>query len=73
LLSNYLQKRKKKKSLKSAGSVAQPAAGNDTGDEYHSGGKVRKTGLANLKKGEHVLTAKQFKRVKRGRSKLGSK
>lgn len=33
---------------------------------FHRGGKVKKTGLARLKKGERVLTAKQAK--KRGGS-----
>jgi hypothetical protein len=36
---------------------------------YHRGGKVRKSGLANLKKGEVVLTKKQAQKrgQKRGR------
>ena len=33
-------------------------------DSYHSGGKVRKTGLANLRKGETVLTKTQLRALK---------
>ena len=36
-------------------------------DKYHSGGKVRKTGLARLKKGERVLTKGQQRRMLKGR------
>lgn len=44
-----------------------------TGDSYHKGGKVRKTGLARLKKGERVLTAKQDQGRKKGRGKMRGK
>jgi hypothetical protein len=36
-----------------------------TGDSYAKGGKVRKTGLAKVHKGEVVLTASQAKSLKR--------
>jgi len=49
-------------------------------DKYHKGGKVRKTGLARLKKGERVLTKGQQKRLlkkskngRAGKSKRGGK
>ena len=32
-------------------------------DSYHKGGKVKKTGLARLKKGERVLTKAQQKKM----------
>jgi hypothetical protein len=37
--------------------------------DYHRGGKVRKSGAANLRKGEVVLTAREARRKKKGRSK----
>jgi hypothetical protein len=47
--------------------------GGDEGDNWSGsfkrGGKVRKTGVAKVHKGEQVLTAKQAKRYKRGRGK----
>jgi len=36
---------------------------------YKRGGKVRKTGLARVHRGERVLTKKQAKRYRRGRGK----
>jgi hypothetical protein len=41
----------------------------DNPPKYHSGGKVRKTGLARLKKGELVLTRKQARKYRKSRSK----
>jgi hypothetical protein len=52
-----------------------PVSGSGSGDampmdSYHSGGKVRKTGPARLKKGERVLTKGQYSKLrKRARSK----
>jgi hypothetical protein len=40
----------------------------DTGDSYHKGGRVRKTGKARLKKGEVVLTAKQARKMRSRKS-----
>ena len=45
----------------------------DQVDSYHRGGKVRKTGLANLKKGEVVLTEKQAKARKNKRKRSRSR
>jgi hypothetical protein len=42
-------------------------------DSYHSGGKVRKTGPARLKKGETVITKTQMKEIKRKGKKRGKK
>jgi hypothetical protein len=39
----------------------------------HRGGKVRKTGLARLKKGEVVLTAAQVKTLKRTKKRKGAR
>lgn len=59
------------KRKKSSGSSS--SSGGNTDDpgapSYHRGGKVRKTGLARLKKGERVLTKGQQKRLMRGRGK----
>lgn len=44
------------------------SAGGDDSDEapkYHKGGRVRKTGLARLKKGELVLTKGQQKQMRK--------
>jgi len=61
---------KNRKSKSGGGSSGSGPTGSESTDypTYHRGGKVRKTGLARLKKGEQVLTAKQAKRRK-GRSK----
>jgi hypothetical protein len=42
---------------------------------YHKGGKVRKTGIAKLRKGEVVMTAAQAKQcaAKKGKSKSGAR
>jgi hypothetical protein len=32
---------------------------------YHKGGRVKRTGQANLRKGEQVLTGRQYSRLKR--------
>jgi hypothetical protein len=40
---------------------------NEAPPVYHRGGKVRKTGLARLKKGERVLTKGQQKRLMKRR------
>lgn len=40
---------------------------------FKKGGKVRKTGLAKVHKGEVVLTVKQAKRAKKGRKKTTAK
>lgn len=37
--------------------------GGDSVPSYHSGGKVRKTGLARLKKGERVMTKGQQRKA----------
>jgi hypothetical protein len=46
---------------------APGASGNDSIPSFHRGGKVRKTGLARLKKGERVLTRKQQRRSGKSR------
>ena len=54
------------------GSAASPSTGSsdDYIGEYHKGGKVRKSGIARLKKGERVLTKKQSKKyTKKNRGK----
>ena len=57
--------RKKKRQSQTTSNTDDPGA-----PSYHSGGKVRKTGLARLKKGEQVLTKGQQKRIKmKGRGK----
>jgi len=59
---------RKKKSGGSSGSSSVPS--DDAGPMYHKGGKVRKTGKARLRKGEHVLTGRQYRKMKgRSRSK----
>ena len=78
LLGKLLAKRTKSKSSGSGSSSstegAIPGGGSDEDmPSYHKGGLVRKTGPARLRRGEHVLTSKQYKRVKHGRSKAGSK
>jgi hypothetical protein len=62
------QKKKKQKKDASKSNTDDPGAPGGT-DSYHRGGKVRKTGLARLRKGEHVLTAKQYKSRRKTRSK----
>lgn len=47
----------------SSGNTDDPGA-----PSYHSGGTVRKTGLARLKKGERVLTKGQQQRLMKGRN-----
>jgi hypothetical protein len=63
----------KDRSKKKSGGVA-PVNTDDPGapgggsiPSFHRGGKVRKTGLARLKKGERVLTGKQQRRMKKSR------
>ena len=56
-----------KKRGKKGGSGGSSGGGNtdDPGaPSYHSGGKVRKTGLARLKKGETVMTKGQMKKMR---------
>lgn len=55
-----------KKGSKAPTSPSSPTPSNtdDPGDSYHSGGRVKKTGPARLKKGEQVLTKTQFKKLK---------
>lgn len=56
--------RDKKKAPKTASTTSSvntddPGASGQSIPSFHKGGKVRKTGLARLKKGERVLTRKQ--------------
>ena len=52
----------------SSGSSDETGASSDyVPRSYHRGGKVRKTGLARLKKGERVLTRGQQKRLMKKR------
>jgi hypothetical protein len=56
--------RDKKKAPKAASTTPSvntddPGAPGQSIPSFHKGGKVRKTGLARLKKGERVLTRKQ--------------
>jgi hypothetical protein len=55
---------------KDAGSAASGGyVDYNTGDSYKRGGKVRKTGLARLHKGERVITVKaEQKRKRSGKS-----
>lgn len=67
IYSTFQSGRKKKDSSKTTSS-GSPGPTNDMGDwagSFKRGGKVRKTGIAKVHKGEYVLTAKQAKR--RGR------
>lgn len=50
----------------SSGSKGLQAAAK-TVESYHKGGKVRKTGLARLKKGETVLTKGQMQKMRKGK------
>jgi|HubBroStandDraft_5_1064220.scaffolds.fasta_scaffold154640_3 hypothetical protein len=73
--SNFTPKskdRSKKKSGRGAAPVntddpGAPGGGGDSIPSFHRGGKVRKTGLARLKKGERVLTRKQQRRSGKSR------
>jgi hypothetical protein len=59
-LSKAIKGRKSK-----SGAAQTPAEAGATGDSYARGGKVRKTGLAKLHKGERVLTKVQAKRYRK--------
>ena len=53
-------------SVKKLISPKKDSGGSDlSATSYHKGGTVRKTGLANLKKGERVLTKRQAKRYRK--------
>ena len=62
-----------KLSKKKSEGGSSPMGGGDSGGgfygsdvtSYHKGGRVRKTGLARLKKGERVLTKGQQKKLKK--------
>jgi hypothetical protein len=61
---------KKKPDDSSGGSSPMPDSGGggfygSDVTSYHKGGRVRKTGLARLKKGERVLTKGQQKKLKK--------
>jgi hypothetical protein len=78
-ISAFMQKRgdrKKKRKRDSDSSSGGSSGSNPQGSgvdpsltSYHSGGKVRKTGPANLRKGETVLTKGQMKKMRSGRGK----
>lgn len=57
------------------GGGIQTKIGSSKVPAFHQGGKVRKTGLAKLKKGEVVLTAAQARQCasKTGKSKSGAR
>jgi hypothetical protein len=56
-----------KGAVKSPSGAANAAIGMAQPGEYRRGGKVRKTGMARVEKGERVLTRKQQKRMGRRR------
>ena len=69
-----LDKRGSKSGGGSSGSSAAAGAASESAGSFKRGGKVRKTGLAKVHKGERVLTAKQDnKRKSKGRRKGRSK
>ena len=71
---NDSKKRGSKSGGGSSGSSAAAGAASESAGSFKRGGKVRKTGLAKVHKGERVLTAKQDnKRKSKGRRKGRSK
>ena len=62
-------KNRKSKGKDSGGGGGTESMGSEAAEPpaYKRGGKVRKSGIAMVHKGERVLTAKQEKRRKRGR------
>lgn len=70
LLKKKLDKSKQdKKAIGQTTHDVATSSSNDTGDSYKRGGKVKRTGLAKVHRGERVLTAKQAKRYRKTRSK----
>lgn len=63
------------KKIRNSGQASSGSSGHAEPEleSYHSGGKVRKTGPARLKKGETVLTKGQMKEMKRKGKKRGKK
>lgn len=49
--------------LKNRKKSSDGSSSDDGSQSYHKGGKVKKTGLARLKKGERVLTKGQQKKL----------
>jgi hypothetical protein len=71
-LKKLASKRKNKKDQGTGGEDKPGSAGlggqyqpGDSPPSYHKGGKVKKTGLARLKKGERVLTKAQQKKMRK--------
>lgn len=61
-VSSAMKKKRKGKSDRDNSNAAGDLPGLP---DYHRGGKVRKNGAANLRKGEVVMTARQARRSKR--------
>ena len=60
---------KRKKSAGAGASSGDPAQGGDDSmtPEFKRGGKVKRTGLAKVHKGEEVLTSSQARKYRRGK------
>jgi hypothetical protein len=69
-ITDWIKKRKNKRE-ESQGSSGSSGGSDSHADipEFKHGGKVRKTGLAKVHKGEEVLTAKQARKRRKGRGK----
>lgn len=64
--STYKRAKNLVSSMRGAKSDNQSDDASPSGDSYHSGGRVKRTGKARLKKGEVVLNKGQQKRVEDG-------
>jgi hypothetical protein len=66
-----IKKKKKTDADKKSSAQSDGSAAAASGDDplMHKGGKVRETRSYRLRKGEHVLTAKQYKRRVKSRRK----